>query len=156
MARLSPGLVLVVACGIGRLVEGFAAGSSPGLLLACLPQARAQSGLLALRCVLPCAEASAAATTTAVASRRQVRESGCSRDRTIVVAAHTDVLCRDAGSRPGALVTMMGTGAAQAGRGRGRESRRRRACRGAASPAAPQGLERTNRMQAGGRLCDGR
>ena len=50
----------------------------------------------------------------------------------------------------------MGTGAVQAGRGRGGESRRRRACRGAASPAAPKGLERTNRVQAGGRLCDGR
>ena len=148
MVRHSLGLVLVAACGI-PMAEGFAPGSNPGLLPACLQKARAQSGMLALRCALPCADAS----TSSSASRRQVRGGGRGHRG---VAAHTDVPCRDAGGRAGALVIMMGTGAAQAGGCRCGKSRRRRACRGAASPAAPKGLERTNRVQAGGRLCDGR
>ncbi len=69
------GFVLMAACGI-VMAEGFAPGSSPELSTAWLPQARAQSGLLALRCSLPFSQASPDATTTAAASRRQVRDKG--------------------------------------------------------------------------------
>ena len=185
------GFVLMAACGI-VMAEGFAPGSSPELSTAWLPQARAQSGLLALRCSLPFSQASPDATTTAAASRRQVgikggkehkkrcgRQGGRACDRIFKklqqlgnnraaffrlamlngAASHFAwgrAVRRFNSEMLRLFEDSMGTGAVQAGRGRGGESRRRRACRGAASPTASKGLERTNRVQAGGRLCDGR